>query len=46
MFTRELPFGLALRLWDGLFAEDPTLELLDHISVAMLLLIRNERESS
>lgn len=44
MFTRELPFALALRLWDGIFAEDPGLGIIDHICVAMLLLIRNERE--
>lgn len=43
MFTRELPFAIALRLWDGVFAEDPGLEILDLICVAMLLLIRNER---
>jgi hypothetical protein len=46
IFTRELPFGLALRLWDGVFAEDPGLALLDFICVAMLLLIRNERTSN
>jgi hypothetical protein len=46
IFTRELPFGLALRLWDGVFAEDPGLGLLDFICVAMLLLIRNERTSN
>jgi TBC1 domain family protein 5 len=37
-----LPFGLALRIWDGVFAEDPDLGLLDFICIAMLLLIRNE----
>ncbi|WWD22360.1 hypothetical protein CI109_106851 [Kwoniella shandongensis] len=42
IFTRELPFHLALRLWDGVFAEDPGLQLLDFVCVAMLLLIRNE----
>lgn len=44
IFTRELPFGIALRLWDGMFAEDPTLGILDYVCLAMLLLIRNERE--
>lgn len=44
ILTRELPFEQALRLWDGLFALDPTLGLLDYVCVAMLLLIRNERE--
>lgn len=43
LFTREVPFGLAMRLWDGIFALDTTLALLDYICVAMLLLIRNER---
>ena len=43
IFTRELPFHLAMQLWDGIFAEDPGLGLLDFICVAMLL-IRNERE--
>ncbi|GMK56522.1 hypothetical protein CspeluHIS016_0303620 [Cutaneotrichosporon spelunceum] len=42
IFTRELPFGIALRLWDGMFAEDPTLGILDYVCLAMLLLIRNE----
>jgi len=44
IFTRELPFGTALRIWDGVFAEDPGLGLLDFICVAMLLIIRNERK--
>ncbi|RSH90652.1 hypothetical protein EHS25_001257 [Saitozyma podzolica] len=42
IFTRELPFPLALRIWDGVFSEDPGLGILDFICVAMLLLIRNE----
>ncbi|RZK34539.1 MAG: hypothetical protein EOO61_13400 [Hymenobacter sp.] len=37
IFTRELPFGTALRIWDGVVAEDPGLGLLDFICVAMLL---------
>lgn len=45
IYTRELPFHLALRLWDGLFAEDPGLGLMDYINLAMLLLVRNERKS-
>jgi hypothetical protein len=44
IFTRELPFHLASRLWDGIFAEDPGLGIIDFICVAMLLLVRNERE--
>ena len=46
IFTRELPFSAALRIWDGVFAEDPGLQLLDFICIAMLLLIRNERKLS
>ncbi|OCF34976.1 TBC1 domain family member 5 [Kwoniella heveanensis BCC8398] len=42
LFTRELPFPLAMRIWDGVFAEDPGLGMLDFVCVAMLLLIRNE----
>ncbi|WVQ64733.1 uncharacterized protein L199_002900 [Kwoniella botswanensis] len=42
IFTREIPFPLAMRLWDGVFAEDPGMGLLDFVCVAMLLLIRNE----
>ncbi|TXT07366.1 hypothetical protein VHUM_03086 [Vanrija humicola] len=42
ILTRELPFEQALRLWDGMFAEDPGLGILDFVCVAMLLLIRNE----
>ncbi|AFR98072.1 TBC1 domain family member 5 [Cryptococcus neoformans C23] len=42
IFTRELPFSVAMRLWDGIFAEDPGLQLLDYICIAMLLLVRNE----
>ena len=44
IFTRELPFDAALRIWDGVFAEGPGLQLLDFICIAMLLLIRNERK--
>ncbi|WWC85741.1 uncharacterized protein L201_000607 [Kwoniella dendrophila CBS 6074] len=42
IFTREIPFPIAMRIWDGVFAEDPGLGLLDFVCVAMLLLIRNE----
>ncbi|ORX33597.1 rab-GTPase-TBC domain-domain-containing protein [Kockovaella imperatae] len=42
IFTRELPFTTALRLWDGIFAEDPSLAILDFVVLALLLLIRNE----
>jgi TBC1 domain family protein 5 len=42
MMTRELPLSDALRIWDGVFAQDPTLQILDFVIAAMLLLIRNE----
>ncbi|KAF2433086.1 RabGAP/TBC [Tothia fuscella] len=37
---REFPFDDLLRVWDLLFAEDSSIELIDHICVAMLLRIR------
>lgn len=40
VFGREFPFEDVLSLWDMLFAEDPELDLIDLISVSMLLRIR------
>ncbi|KAF8864102.1 RabGAP/TBC [Acephala macrosclerotiorum] len=40
LFGREFPFEELLTLWDTLFAEDPALELVDMVCVAMLLRIR------
>lgn len=40
LFGREFPFDEVLALWDILFAEDPGLDLVDMVSVAMLLRIR------
>lgn len=40
LFGREFPFDDVLSLWDHLFAEDPTLDLVDLICVSMLLRIR------
>ncbi len=40
LFGREFTFDDALSLWDILFAEDPTLNLVDLICVSMLLRIR------
>ncbi|KAK4697329.1 TBC1 domain family member 5, partial [Lecanoromycetidae sp. Uapishka_2] len=40
LFGREFPFEDVLALWDILFAEDPGLELVDLVSVSMLLRIR------
>lgn len=42
LFGREFPFDEVLSIWDLLFAEDPQLELVDHICIAMLLRIRWE----
>ncbi|KAL8854814.1 MAG: hypothetical protein Q9221_000320, partial [Calogaya cf. arnoldii] len=40
LFGREFPFDHVLALWDALFAEDPTLDLIDLVCVSMLLRIR------
>lgn len=40
LFGREFPLDHVLALWDALFAEDPTLELIDLVCVVMLLRIR------
>ncbi|MCJ1244124.1 hypothetical protein MMC30_001322 [Trapelia coarctata] len=40
LFGREFPFDDVLSLWDVLFAEDPGLELIDFVCVAMLLRVR------
>ncbi|KAF2264902.1 RabGAP/TBC [Lojkania enalia] len=40
LFGREFPLDDVLNMWDALFAIDPTLELVDMISIAMLLRIR------
>lgn len=45
LFGREFPFDEVLALWDALFAEDPTLELVDLICVSMLLRVRWQRTS-
>ncbi|KAM0751577.1 RabGAP/TBC [Meredithblackwellia eburnea MCA 4105] len=41
LFSREFPIDDTLMLWDGLFAEDPTLRLMDYVCVAMLERIRD-----
>ncbi|EME87908.1 uncharacterized protein MYCFIDRAFT_213065 [Pseudocercospora fijiensis CIRAD86] len=40
LFGREFEFESVLALWDVIFAEDPSLELVDHMCLAMLLRIR------
>lgn len=44
LFGREFGFDDLLLLWDSLFAEDPALELVDMVCVAMLLRIRWQRK--
>lgn len=45
LFGREFPFEEVLCLWDIIFAEDPLLDLIEFICVAMLLRIRWQRKS-
>lgn len=40
LFGREFDFDNVLALWDVIFAEDSSLEIVDHICLAMLLRIR------
>ncbi|KAN0061783.1 hypothetical protein ACQY0O_005776 [Thecaphora frezii] len=42
IFTREFPLEDALKVWDGLFAADPSLKLVDQVCLAMLMRVRNE----
>ncbi|KAK4554905.1 hypothetical protein LTR86_008053 [Recurvomyces mirabilis] len=42
LFGREFGFDDLLTLWDALFANDTTLELVNHICIAMLLRLRWE----
>ncbi|KAJ7172546.1 rab-GTPase-TBC domain-containing protein [Mycena filopes] len=42
LYTREFDLPSAMKLWDGLFACDPTFELVPWICVAMLIRIRND----
>jgi TBC1 domain family protein 5 len=44
VFTREFSMKDSMKLWDGLFACDPTFELALWLCVAMLIRIRNECE--
>lgn len=43
LFTREFSMDDAMTLWDGLFACDPSFELVPWVCVAMLIRIRNHR---
>lgn len=42
LFGREFPYDDVLTMWDVIFAEDSSLEIVDHVSIAMLLRIRWE----
>jgi TBC1 domain family protein 5 len=42
LFGREFPFDDVLTMWDVIFANDTSLEIVDHICMAMLLRIRWE----
>ncbi|PWZ02222.1 hypothetical protein BCV70DRAFT_156991 [Testicularia cyperi] len=42
IFTRECPLDDALVLWDGLFAADASLRLIDYICLAMLVRVRSQ----
>ena len=46
LFGREFAFDDMLPMWDLLFAADPTLHLVDFVSIAMLLRIRWQRRFS
>ena len=46
MFSREFPFDTVIDLWDYVFSEDASLEIIDLVCVAMLLRIRWQREPS
>ncbi|KAI9692416.1 MAG: hypothetical protein M1822_006647 [Bathelium mastoideum] len=40
LFGREFPFDDMLQMWDVIFAEDPTLSIVDIVCIVMLLRIR------
>ncbi|KAF2857913.1 RabGAP/TBC, partial [Piedraia hortae CBS 480.64] len=42
LFGREFPFDDVLSMWDIIFAEDPSLEIVDHVCLVMLLRVRWE----
>lgn len=44
MFGREFPFYEVLTVWDGLFADDSNLDLVQWLCVAMLIHLRNDRK--
>ncbi|KAM0719954.1 hypothetical protein Q7P37_004089 [Cladosporium fusiforme] len=42
LFGREFPFDDVLTMWDVIFANDTTLEIVEHVCLAMILRIRWE----
>lgn len=42
LFGREFHMEDVLRLWDGIFADDPKLGIVEYIAVAMLIYIREQ----
>ncbi|CCG84069.1 protein of unknown function [Taphrina deformans PYCC 5710] len=40
LFIREFPFEDVLQLWDGIFAADPTLDIVDWVACTMLVRVR------
>ncbi|ORX51314.1 RabGAP/TBC [Hesseltinella vesiculosa] len=42
LFGREFEFHELLKLWDSIFSQDPTLQIVDYICVAMLLRLHDQ----
>jgi len=42
LFGREFHIADVLRLWDGIFADDPYLGVVDYMCVSMLLFLREQ----
>lgn len=44
LFGREFPFDNVLQMWDVMFAEDPTLEVVDLVCLVMIIRLHWDRE--
>ncbi|MBM6387329.1 MAG: hypothetical protein JSY10_25580 [Paenibacillus sp.] len=42
MFGREFDIYELLKLWDAIFAQDPTLKIVDYICLVILLRMRDQ----
>ncbi|KAI8060074.1 rab-GTPase-TBC domain-containing protein [Gongronella butleri] len=42
LFGREFDFSNLLKLWDAIFAQDPTLQIVDYVCVAILLRLHDQ----